>query len=85
DFSIATIELLAGITLFLFGLITGIDAWSTSVSTGVTASAGTVMLAGLPVIVGFQLLLSFLEYDIQNQPRLALARLTRHVPGNDQA
>lgn len=85
DFSIATIELLAGITLFLFGLITGINAWSTSVSTGVTASAGTVMLAGLPVIVGFQLLLSFLEYDIQNQPRLPIARLTRNIHGKDQA
>jgi hypothetical protein len=33
------------------------------------------MLAGLPVILGFQLLLSFLSYDIQNQPRQPLVRL----------
>lgn len=78
DFSIASIQLAAGLLLFLFGLITGVDAWSTSVRTGITSSAGTVMLAGLPIIVGFQLLLSFLQYDIQNQPRLPLARLSRH-------
>jgi len=77
DFSIASVQLVLGSLLFLFGLIIGITAWSNSVSTGITASAGTVMLAGLPVILGFQLLLSFLNYDIQNQPRLPLTRLIR--------
>jgi hypothetical protein len=46
-----------------------------SVSTGEVASAGTVMLAGLPVIVGVQLLLSALNYDVSNvpvTPRIAL-------------
>lgn len=77
DFSIASVQLVAGLLLFLFGVITGIGAWSTSVQTGVTASAGTVMLAGLPVIIGFQLLLAFLEYDMRNQPRHARTRLAR--------
>jgi hypothetical protein len=32
------------------------------------------MLAGLPVIVGVQLLLAFLSYDMQNDPRTPLHR-----------
>ncbi len=80
DFSIASIQLVTGTLLFLFGLFIGIDAWSASISTGITASAGTVMLAGLPIILGFQLLLSFLNYDIQNQPSMPLSRLARHSP-----
>lgn len=68
DFNIATLQLLAGLTLGLFGLIFGLSAWSESINSGVAASAGTVMLAGLPSIVAVQFLLSFLNYDIQNIP-----------------
>jgi glycosyltransferase involved in cell wall biosynthesis len=75
DFSIASLQLVVGLLLFGFGFVTGIVAWSHSIESGVPASAGTVMLAGLPVILGFQLLLSFLSYDIQNQPRQPLVRL----------
>jgi len=77
DFSIASLQLVVGAILFGFGFVTGVLAWSRSIESGVPASAGTVMLAGLPVILGFQLLLSFLSYDIQNQPRQPLVRLLR--------
>jgi hypothetical protein len=40
-----------------------------SIQENTPASAGTIMLAGLPVILGFQLLLGFLMYDINNQPK----------------
>ncbi|HEY4746592.1 MAG TPA: hypothetical protein VIH38_03475, partial [Steroidobacteraceae bacterium] len=43
-----------------------------SVQTDVVASAGTVMLAALPLVMGFQLLLSFLAFDISHVPRLPL-------------
>ncbi len=79
DFSIASIQLVTGTLLFGFGLVVGIEAWNASLRSGVTATAGTVMLAGLPIILGFQLLLSFLNYDIQNQPRLSLTRLSRRA------
>ena len=46
----------------------GLSAWNQSIESGIAASAGTVMLAGLPSIVAVQLLLSFLNYDIQNVP-----------------
>jgi len=75
DFSLATLMLLLGSLLLSFGSIFGIVQWIRSVSTGVPASAGTVMLAGLPVITGLQLLLGFLGYDISSVPRTPLSTL----------
>lgn len=72
DFSIASVELALGLAALVFGVLFGITAWVDSIQTGVTASAGTVMLSALPIIVGVQLLLSFLNYDIQNAPRRPL-------------
>lgn len=69
DFSLASIELAAGLVLFLFGLTFGVYSWVHSVATGVLASTGTVMLAAVTLLVGFQLLLAFLNYDIQMSPR----------------
>lgn len=72
DFSIASIQLLMGLVFVIFGLLFGLQGWERSIETNVTASTGTVMLAGLPVIVGMQLLLSFLAFDIAAMPNRAL-------------
>ena len=72
DFSIASIYLSLGIPLFLTGVIYGGYQWALHASSGVVATAGTVMLAALPIIIGFQLILSFLGYDIVNAPRSAI-------------
>ena len=69
DFGIATIQLFFGTLLTVFGTTIGIISWHRSISTGITASSGSVMLAALPVILGIQLLLSFLNYDIASVPR----------------
>ena len=43
---------------------------------GTLASAGTVMLAALPIIMGLQLLLGFVNYDMASVPATPLqARL----------
>ena len=42
--------------------------------TGVPATSGTVMLAALPILVAFQLLLAALHCDIHNVPREPLQR-----------
>lgn len=68
DFNVATLQLIAGLGLGLFGIVFGVSAWRQSIQSGIEASAGTVMLAGLPAIVSVQLLLSFLNYDIRNVP-----------------
>jgi len=85
-FSIASLELLASLPLLLFGLGFGTWHWLDSASSGETASAGTVMLAALPLILGMQLLLSWLNFDISAEPRQPihpmLARMRSPWRGN---
>lgn len=76
-FSVASIELLAGLALAIFSLCFGSHAWYVSIHYGTTASAGTVMLAALPLILGCQLLLSWLNFDISSEPRTPLQHLIR--------
>jgi len=92
NFSAASVELFAGSAALLFGLGFGAWRWWGSIQTGVPVTAGTVMLAALPVLVGIQLLLAFLNYDVRNVPHIPLhQRLlppeppvskTRKVPRN---
>ena len=69
DFSIASVQILIGLPLMLFGIGFGLLEWALSASANRFASAGSVMLAALPIIVGLQLLLSALAYDMGNVPR----------------
>lgn len=69
DLSLASIELLMGCTFVGVGGAMGMWFWLQSAQTGVTASAGSVMLVALQIIVGLQLLLGFLAYDIASVPR----------------
>lgn len=68
DFQLASMALLTGLPMLVFGFLFGVSAWLDSVGTGIPASAGTVMLSSLPVLMGVQLLLLALTYDIQTQP-----------------
>jgi glycosyltransferase involved in cell wall biosynthesis len=74
DFNLAILQLAAGIPLFLFGMIFGLVKWRQSFTTGATASAGSVMLAALPILVGIQLMLSFLNYDMSSAPARPISR-----------
>ena len=69
NFTAASIELAIGSALLLFGTIFGLWQWSASIASGIPATAGTVVLAALPVILGVQLLIAFLNYDVGNVPR----------------
>jgi dolichol-phosphate mannosyltransferase len=75
DFSVASLEWLAGPLMILFSLFFGINEWMKSTSSGVSATAGTVMLAALPMIVGIQMILSALSYDIENMPSIPFSKL----------
>ncbi len=72
DFHLASLQWLLGPSLMVFGFAFGLFKWHQSVTIGVEASSGTVMLAGLPLIIGLQLLLSALGFDIDNQPTTPL-------------
>lgn len=69
DVSLASIELPLGILLLIFGLSFGGWNWWLASLGGITTPAGTVMLSALPVLMGLQLVLAFLAYDIASVPR----------------
>ncbi len=68
DFGVASIELVLGKLLLLFGVVFGLFAWSASAESGIPATAGTVILAALPIILGSQMLIAFLNFDTKNVP-----------------
>ena len=77
DVSVASLELLCGLGLLVFGVVYGGWHWWQSLASGQTAATGVIMLAAMPVLIGLQLLLAFLAYDIASVPRHALGRLRR--------
>jgi glycosyltransferase involved in cell wall biosynthesis len=74
DFNMASVEIILGLPLMLFGTLLGLYHWLRAIESGVATSAGTVMFAALPIIIGFQLLLSAIGYDIADRPRTPLQR-----------
>ena len=70
DFSIASLEWVIGPASLTFGIVFGIVSWNESINIGIEATAGTVMLAALPTIIGLQLSLSALSFDIKNNPTI---------------
>lgn len=64
DFTPVALFLISGLPVVAFGVTVGAWFWTKSIRTGVPTTAGQVMLAGLPVLVGLQLLLQALVGDI---------------------
>ena len=73
-FNVASLFLIVGICLFGFGIVSGVMSWSNSIATNIPATSGQVMLAALPIFVGLQLLLSFINYDVSNEPREPISK-----------
>jgi len=69
NFNIASIEIAVGLPLFAGGMGFGLSHWAAGSGSGVATNSGTVMVAALPVIIGVQLILAFLNYDTQNVPK----------------
>lgn len=74
DLSLASIELPLGLLLLLFGLSFGGWHWFFAVREGISTPTGTVMLSALPTLMGMQLVLAFLAYDIASIPVQPLHR-----------
>jgi dolichol-phosphate mannosyltransferase len=77
DFNVASLQLVFGSLFFLFGSLFGAINWTISILTGIPATTGTVMLAALPVILGFQMLLNVLTFDVLNVPKVRAKQLLR--------
>ncbi len=74
DMSLASLELPVGLGLLGIGFVNGVYHWVKSAQTGIATPAGTVMLAALPALMGLQLTLAFISYDIASVPRRRIHR-----------
>ena len=83
-FSIGSLQLALGLPLFLFGLLFSLAKWHDSDASGVPASAGTVMIGAVSLLIGVQMLLSFLHVDIESVPRTPLPRIFLPLHGTDE-
>jgi dolichol-phosphate mannosyltransferase len=77
DFSVGTIQLLAGLALTAFGVTFGAISWVRNATLDRDTPVGTVILATLPIILGFQLLLAALSFDIGNVPSRPIQKILR--------
>ncbi len=69
DFNVGSVYLIFGCILFFTGIVFGISDFYKYTSLKMAAPTGTVVIPTLLIILGFQLLLSALNYDIQNYPK----------------
>lgn len=72
DFNIGSIELIGSILLIATGSIYGIAHWTYSNRLGIESPSGVVMAAALPTLIGFQLLLAAINFDVSNTPKNCL-------------
>jgi len=83
DFNAASLELVAG----LFALLFGVGYTASYLATrepGQAASAGVVMAAALPVILGAQLLLQAMNFDVLNVPSRPIHPYLRTIARLDE-
>jgi dolichol-phosphate mannosyltransferase len=69
DLTVASIELPLGIFLLTFGFLFGIYHWIDASYQDTVTPTGTVMIAALSVLVGIQLILAFISFDVYSTPR----------------
>ena len=69
DVSPVAVFLFTGLALFLFGSIFGAYHWVHNALLERATPTGTVILAAIPVILGFQLLLQAVVLDVEGSPR----------------
>jgi glycosyltransferase involved in cell wall biosynthesis len=69
DFNVESLELMTGLPLLLAGLIYGLYNWIWYATHRLAAPTGTVALAAVMIILGFQLVLSAISLDLEAVPR----------------
>jgi glycosyltransferase involved in cell wall biosynthesis len=74
DLNFASLELALGLPMVVGGAWFGVHSWIEASRAGKLATGGTVMLAALPILLGVQLLLGFLQHDMHSAPRQPIHR-----------
>jgi dolichol-phosphate mannosyltransferase len=74
EWSVGSFELPLGLVLLIFGTWFGLSSYLAASAAGVATTAGQVTGSAVALILGVQLLLSFLSYDVQSEPRIPRQR-----------
>lgn len=74
EWSIGSIELVAGLGLLVTGAVFGASRTISAFERAQAITAGQVTVASLAIILGVQFLLSFISYDIQSEPKIPLQK-----------
>jgi glycosyltransferase involved in cell wall biosynthesis len=69
DINLGTLYLVFGVVLIVAAASLGIFEWIQSATVGTPRTTGTIMLVVLPALIGIQLFLNALMYDVQFAPR----------------
>ena len=69
DMIAASLELVLGFCALFFGIVFGGIHWFRGVSSDIPTPLGTIMLSALPIMLGLQMLLAFVAFDVANVPR----------------
>jgi dolichol-phosphate mannosyltransferase len=70
DMNVGSVMLVLGSVLMAISLGFGSEAWIETLHSGIARPPGTIMLVFLPFLMGFQLMLNALIYDVQFSPRV---------------
>ena len=74
EWNVGSFEFPGGIFLVVFGAWFGISSYLSASAAGLATTAGQVTGSAVALILGVQLLLSFLSYDVQSEPRIPRQR-----------
>jgi len=74
EWNVGSFELPLGVFLLIFGTWFGFTSYLSAAAAGLATTAGQVTGSAVALILGVQLLLSFLSYDVQSEPRIPRQR-----------
>lgn len=74
DVNMVTIFLVMGLLLFFGGVGFGAFKWAYGAYENISQPTGTIALAMLPIILGFQLILQAIVLDIVEKPSIVLCQ-----------
>jgi len=74
EWNVGSFELPLGLFLVAFGAWFGLRSYISAAAAGLATTAGQVTGSAVALILGVQLLLSFLSYDVQSEPRIPRQR-----------
>ncbi len=72
DVSVASFQLPLGLLFFLGGVMYGSYQWLAFAAKGIAAPTGTVVFPVMCILVGTQLLLAFINSDVNSVPRIPI-------------